>query len=140
VSTAATGCLPFLCAPDGPDTPFGSFGLAVLDSGRALVWLLGLFVIAKALATIYYIRNPRQRAVYIALAFGAFLMIGTEWEHFGDYANYRLFATLAFMGAASYGLARIELRVRDWDDHDADDDEPDEPYGAHAAYPEDDLP
>lgn len=112
-------CLPLLCPPTGPDTPFGSPLLIALDAVRVIVWGLCLFIIGRALTTVYLIRNTRQRAIYIALACGAFAIIGTEIDHLGDYAHYRLALHAGAALAGAYGLRGIQWRVRDWDDHDS---------------------
>lgn len=122
-------CLPLLCPPGGPGTPFGSPVLAVLDTVRVVLWLLCVFIIGKALVAVFALRTLRQRAIYLAMSAGAFAALGTEVDHLGDYAHYRLALLFVFGVAGAWGLFRIERRVRDWSDADPepldlDDDTP----------------
>lgn len=110
----AASCLPLLCPPTGPGTPFGTPWIAVLDTIRVLCWAACLYVITRCIHAVYSIRTPQQRAIYIALALFSFAILGTEVDHFGDLAHYRLAVFAIGSVAACYGLHRIRDHVRDW--------------------------
>jgi hypothetical protein len=101
-----------LDAPDGPSTPFATPGLIVLDSIRVIVILVSL-AYAVTVPTIAYradgaIGQSLRHLGSSLLALGA---AGTEFEHLGDYANYRLalfFAAAVFMGWGLYAMFKYE--------------------------------
>jgi hypothetical protein len=112
LDTAA--CLPLLCPPRGPGTPFGTPLIAALDTVRLACWIASLYVVTRCIHAIYRIRTRQQRAIYVALALFAFATLGTEIDHLGDLAHYRLIVNIAGAATACYGLRSIRDHVRDW--------------------------
>lgn len=110
------GCLPLLCQPVGPGTPFATPLLVALDSVRIVIFALGLYVLVKSIGAVYSVRNPHQRAIYLGLAITAFSVLGTEADRLGDDAHYQLLLHVAFAATSTYGLRRIHSWIRDWDD------------------------
>lgn len=101
----------FLCAPDEPGTPFAAaviwFDLVrVLAIGGGLVLLVGCLVAMRG------VLDRQQAARFVALGGFAAICIGTEVEHLGDVANYRLFITAAAVAVGLWGMGDIRELVR----------------------------
>lgn len=102
----AAECFPLLCSPSGPGTPFADIGLVIADTVRVLcslgvVVLVVLHIIAIGRCT------SGQRLRFASLSVFAMAALGTEIEHLGDTASYRLGLNalgiaLALVGAVSF--------------------------------------
>lgn len=102
-------CLPIICSPTGPSTPFATWYLVLFDLARVLcvvaaIWLLGS--IGAAWRRSYPHGGQRDR--YAALGLLAFVVIGTEIENLGNIASYRLALSIVAMLLAVRGLRRFE--------------------------------
>lgn len=97
----------WLDAPSGPDLPFGSPLLIVLDAIRILTVLASGFILVRCFRYLFVFPEPHQRARFVALGLIALSVAGTEFEHVGDYAHYRL--ALNFLGSliAIWGLKPV---------------------------------
>src|ERR1044072_224780 len=80
----------WLDAPDGPSTPFGSPVLIVLDVIRVLTMLISGYALVRCFRALFHYEEPHQRARFLALGLILLNVCGTEFEHLGDYAHYRL--------------------------------------------------
>jgi len=78
-------------APNGPGTPFATLTLVILDTIRLFI-IVSAFAIAALTpyVTIRTIRTRHQRAGMWGLVCYALVSAGTEYDHLGDLANYRL--------------------------------------------------
>lgn len=91
--------------------PFSTGWLLVWDSLRALVIVGGLGVVVAAIALIRHTTLSSRMALTVALLCFTTSAVGTEIEHLGDHATYRLFFNLVGVLAAGGGLwlARREI-------------------------------
>lgn len=103
---------PFLCAPGGPDHPFGTPYVAFLDSLRVLCWVGGLILICTLPWFMAKATTIGQRVRFLGTALYAITVVGTELVHLGDYANYRLFVNLTAVIVSLYGLWEFLKRDR----------------------------
>lgn len=103
-----------LSAPDGPDLPFGDPILAILDAIRVLLVFvpaaINVFAVPYVLATREMARGQISRFSGLALLSAA--AFGTELDHFGDYANYRLALHAIGVSLLSWGVFRMILSTR----------------------------
>lgn len=100
--------LPGFCPPPGPSTPFGSPLLVLLDTVRLAVLLIGLATLWR-LTTVGPNQLARSRRIGYAgaglLVLGA---IGTELNHLGDHAHYRLLLFVVGVGLIAWGVYTSE--------------------------------
>ena len=99
------------CAPDGPSTPFGTPYLIWADSFRIVVMLLGLALIVWTPRLVLDACAAGQRARLAGQGIFALIVIGTEVDHMGDYAHYRLFVTFLGIAAMLWGVSRISREI-----------------------------
>lgn len=112
-----------LCAPDGPSAPFSTSALIIVDSFRILLMVMGMVLVVWAPRLALEARAPGQRARLIGQGIFALIVIGTEVDHLGDYAHYRLFITFIGISVMLWGVSqlrhesppykRVESRVRE---------------------------
>lgn len=95
----------FFSAPQGPGMPFGDSTLIVLDTIRVIILSLGGSVL---LATPYAMIRTRltagQSIRFGALALFLLAAMGTEFDHIGDYAHWRLVVNIFAVIGAAYGM------------------------------------
>ena len=99
-----------LDAPNGPGTPFGA-GVWMFDILRLLTILCLLTVFATTPFAMAKSVTLGQRARLLGTAVILTGIFGTELDHFGDYAHYRLY--VFFFGSAmlawgSWSMFRYE--------------------------------
>lgn len=105
----------FVSAPNGPGTPFATPTLVVFDATRVFI-IISAFAIAALtpFVTIRTIRARHQRAGMWGLVCYALVSAGTEYDHLGDLANYRL-ALFAVANALAlwrlWGMLRTVTRA-----------------------------
>jgi hypothetical protein len=102
-------------APDGPSTPFGSTGLAIVDTIRIVVIVASIFVLVLVPVIAYVSRNFGATTRTICMGMLAFIAASLEYEHLGDNANWRLpISVLATVGAAwgMWSFFRFEHPIR----------------------------
>jgi hypothetical protein len=92
-------------APDYPSTPFAE-ALIVFDSMRLLVLAMCVFILIQSIGAMFtHGGNLGQKARLIGGALVFFFYVGgTEIEHFGDYANWRLYIGFLTAVAMSWGM------------------------------------
>lgn len=100
--------------PTGPNNPWGTPWLAVVDTVRVLMAMGGLYILWQSFAATVHVRNPRQRAIYIAFGLVQLGIGGTELDHLGDGVHYRFLLFAVVIGIGCYGLSGITGRVEDW--------------------------
>jgi hypothetical protein len=104
-----TDCLPLICNPTEPSTPFGTWWLSIADAIRvasviAAIWLLGRIGAAWRRS----FPHGGQRDRYASLALFAFVAIGTELNDLGDIPSYQLVLSTAAVVLAIRGLRRFD--------------------------------
>lgn len=99
-----------LCAPDGPSTPFSAATLW-LDLFRVVVMVLGVALIVLTPRLVFRAKALGQQCRLLGQAVFATITVGTEVDHLGDYAHYRL--VLSFVGVVLmlYGVYRMKFEV-----------------------------
>lgn len=104
----------WLCSPDTPSTPFGSPLLDVFDTLRVICYLTTVVIVVYAVVMATRTPYPTQRARLAALAGFSLITLGTEIEHLGDGASWRLFSTIVVTVLAVYGMWGMtrELDIR----------------------------
>lgn len=114
----------WLDAPQGPDMPFGSPLLIFLDTIRLLTVLASGFILVRCFRYLFVFPEPHQRARFVALGLIVLSVAGTEFEHIGDFAHYRL--ALNFLGSlvAIWGLKPVLPFAKQ---RPTEPDEPDKP-------------
>lgn len=91
--------------PGGPNDPFGSLGLVILDSIRVLIIGLGVSVLVVTPLAMIRTRLTAGQSIRIgALALFLLGAIGTEYDHIGDYAHWRLLVNIFASVGATYGM------------------------------------
>jgi hypothetical protein len=90
--------------PAGPNTPFTGPTLFVLDSIRLLVIILGVGVILATPFAMARCKTMGQKIRHVALALFALSALGTEFDHIGDHAHWRLLANIIATVGAAYGI------------------------------------
>lgn len=101
-----------LSSPNGPHTPFSSTSLAIVDTIRIIVLVLGVLTLAVSPFAMAKARLPGQQVRLLVLALFTFSAIATEITHVGDYASWRLIVnTLAVAGAiwGQWSFFKFEL-------------------------------
>jgi hypothetical protein len=93
-----------ICAPDGPDAPFGSPLIAFYDTLRMVCWGLAAAFAAYIPRALLLANSGGQRARFAGQLLFALVAVGTEVDHFGDNANYRLALNVAAMALCVWGL------------------------------------
>lgn len=96
-----------LCAPNGPGTPFGTPGLVWIDSLRVLTMLVGMAVIVWTPRLVMQAPAFGQQCRLASQAMFCLIVIGTEVDHMGDYAHYRLYVSFVAVALMLYGLTRL---------------------------------
>jgi hypothetical protein len=102
-------CLPLICDPIGPGTPFGTWWLIIADVLRVAsvivaIWLLGLIGAAWRRS----FPHGGQRDRYASLALFAFVAIATELNDLGDTPSYQLVLSTIAVVLAIRGLRRFD--------------------------------
>jgi hypothetical protein len=111
-----SGCtVTFLCPPSGPDDPFGSPLLTVLDVVRVFVMVGALYTVAQSGIAIGKVDSWRQRVSYGGAILLEIYVGVTELEHIGDYAHYRLVVAVLAIGGLCWSLTGAAHRVGDWE-------------------------
>jgi hypothetical protein len=91
--------------PEGPNLPFGNSALIILDTIRLLVISLGgTFLLFVPAAIIRTHRSGGQSLRIGATALFILGAIGTEYDHIGDYAHWRLVVNIFATVGATYGM------------------------------------
>lgn len=101
-----------LAAPSGPGTPFATITLVILDTARVAIIVLGLMAFITAPFAMAKAYLPGQQIRLLVLALFVISAVGTELEHLGDYANWRLIINmLAVVGSAwgQWSFFKFEL-------------------------------
>lgn len=111
-----------ICAPDGPGTPF-SVETFWLDVFRVVLMVMGIYLIVLTPRLVFRAKAIGQQFRLLGHAVFAAVAVGTEVDHLGDYANYRLPLTFVGVCLLLYGVYRMkyetwpvtrpEYRVRD---------------------------
>jgi hypothetical protein len=101
---AAVSCAPGLCAPDGPDIPFGPWPIVLYDLVRLFLALSCVGIFTLSLLSAVQAELLTQRARYVALMLFASVVLGTEIGHLGDDAHYRLWMAAVAVLMALWGL------------------------------------
>ena len=99
-----------ICAPDGPGTPF-SYGTLWLDIFRLVVMVLGVLLIVITPRLVFSAKAVGQQCRLLGHAVFASIAVGTEIDHLGDYANYRLPLTFAGVCLLLYGIYRMKFET-----------------------------
>jgi hypothetical protein len=91
-----------LNAPDGPNTPFGE-GVWMFDVLRlvTLLCLVGIFVVTPFCMARSVTLGQTARLLGAAIILGG--AFGTELDHFGDYAHYRLYVNFFGSVVSAWG-------------------------------------
>ena len=89
--------------PPGPSTPFGTTGLMVLDIIRVIVMLTGLAIVIATPIVISRSKTLGQKVRFGATALLIISVIGTEYDHLGDYAHWRLLVHTVALVFAAWG-------------------------------------
>jgi hypothetical protein len=100
-----------LCAPSGPGTPFGSFVLILVDCLRILTMLIGMAVIVWTPRLVLESPALGQQCRLASQAMFALIVIGTEIDHMGDYAHYRLYVSFIAVALMLFGLTRLSKEI-----------------------------
>lgn len=97
---------PIICeAPSYPDSPFGSGALVFFDALRVMVALAALLYAPLVIWAMHHKRPLLGQAIRFLTNVGfLFIIFGTEVSHLGDWANWRLFFTVACLVGAYWGL------------------------------------
>ena len=105
-------CLPIICSPSYPHTPFGTWYLAVFDLLR-VACVVGCMVLIGMVITAWHrsYSHGGQRDRYLALALFAFMVVGTEVENLGNIASWRLAMSLLAVTVAIRGLRRFRREL-----------------------------
>jgi len=105
-------CLPLICSPDYPHTPFGTWYLAVFDLLR-VACVVGCMMLIGMIITAWHRswEHGGQRDRYLALAVFAFMVVGTEIENLGNVMSYRLVLALCAVALALRGLYRFRQEL-----------------------------
>lgn len=104
VANPQAACSPPLCAPQGPDDPWGSVVLIITDSARVLLVLLALWVLITVTKCAVYSVISSRIALYLSVDAFCIIIAGTELSHIGDDPHWR-FALAAFaVGTAALGM------------------------------------
>lgn len=94
---SAASCPPFWCSIYSPDVPFGPWPVWGFDLVRVVVFLLGsggVILTYVALAEQAHGAPWGQQTRWLAGLLFTVSVLGTEIEHFGDYASWRLVVNL----------------------------------------------
>lgn len=94
----------FLPAPSGPNTPFGSPELIVVDSLRVIVLALGVITIISTVIACTRVRTAGQFTRFGTMALFMLTAMLTEFDHIGDYAHYRLYLHIIATVGAAWGM------------------------------------
>jgi hypothetical protein len=96
-----------LCAPNGPNTPFAFPTIFWIDVARIIVMLLGMVLIVFTPRLVLQAGVVGQKCRLAGQGVFALIVIGTEVDHIGDFAHYRL--ALSFIGISLmlYGVWRM---------------------------------
>lgn len=100
-----------LCAPDGPSTPFAFPTIFWLDLIRVLVMLGGLVLIVLTPRLVMDADALGQKSRLLGQGFFALIVIGTEVDHIGDAAHYRLVLTVFGVFCMLFGVWRMRGEV-----------------------------
>lgn len=97
-------CDPPWCAPEGPGNPWGTAELGVWDSVRVVLVLISAFVAIRSVIAAVWTDNRGQTWRYVALSMFAVITAGTELNHLGDWAHWRLPLSAVGVTAAAIGI------------------------------------
>lgn len=100
-----------LCAPGGPGIPFGTPGLIALDCLRIVTMLIGVAIIVWTPRLVLEAPSIGQQARLASQAMFCLIVIGTEIDHMGDYAHYRLYVSFVAVSVMFYGLTRLHKEI-----------------------------
>jgi hypothetical protein len=100
-----------LCAPSGPGTPFGNAVLIAEDILRIITMLLGMANIVWTPRLVLQAPALGQQCRLASQALFCLVVIGTEIDHMGDYAHYRLFVSFGAIAVMLFGLSRLEKEI-----------------------------
>lgn len=92
------------CTPVGPDEPFGSPLLVVVDTLRILSLLGGVFVVIVTPSIILRVAHWGQAVRFGALFGFCLVSIDSRLEHLGDYPSLRMLFDVAAIVAAVVGV------------------------------------
>lgn len=90
--------------PTGPDDPFGSYGLIIVDSIRVLIMGIGVLILTMTPAAVFRSQTLGQKVRLGASALLTISVLGTEIAHLGDYAHWRLFVNVVAISFSAWGI------------------------------------
>lgn len=102
-SFAAAFISDFFTAPSGPGTPFATPELAVVDTIRCFVLGVGIIVFFASIHAMFLTKTIGQIARLATLVVFLSSSMLTEFDHFGDYAHYRLYLHMIATIIAAWG-------------------------------------
>jgi hypothetical protein len=101
----------FFCAPMGPNTPFEWPGIIWFDIIRIIIMVAGLVVVVSMPRLVLSSSSKGQRFRLFGQGFFALIVIGTEVDHIGDAAHYRLFISGVGIACTLYGNWQLHKEI-----------------------------
>lgn len=92
-----------LTSPQGPDTPFGSPGMVIMDLLRILIVILAILIAVMAPIILHRMRTIGQRARILGCTGLCFMAAINEYRHLGDYTSWRFAVDLVCVVAVAWG-------------------------------------
>lgn len=92
-----------LNAPGGPNTPWGNLAIAVLDTLRVIICIFAFMILGLTPSTIKRANTVGQRSRLLGAGLYAIVAVLTEYNHIGDYANWRLVVNLVATACIAWG-------------------------------------
>ena len=92
-----------LVGPSGPNKPWGNDTLVVLDSLRLLIMILGVMILLSTPMIIHRATVLGQKVRILGCSLFSLVAILTEYNHFGDYAHWRLAVNLIATVCTAWG-------------------------------------
>lgn len=98
---------PVFCNPHGPNTPFATPLLVVVDVLRVVSVVGALLIVALVLRVFRRVEVSGQRSRFLAFALFALVVANTEMNKIGDYPSLRLPMSLAAVIYAVHGMRSV---------------------------------
>lgn len=103
----APSCARWLCPSDDPSSPFGPWPLWLFDTTRVVLVLLAALCVVMCLAAMRRCALRAQQARLAASMVLCAVLVGTELDHLGDHASWRLAAYAVAMLLLTGGLVVV---------------------------------
>jgi hypothetical protein len=106
----SAGCAPFWCSPDGPGVPFGPWPVWAFDELRVACFVGTAATMILTVAALRHAAHGAtfgQQSRWLAALIFTISVAGTELEHLGDYASWRLLVNALALALNLYGLVHF---------------------------------